>query len=163
MQKNKAGKGPRRARWGRDPPEAAEMLGCLLCRGSSLLVQVSFRLDARQGCAWEDWGSLTVFREGVLLAWKGAAAPSIAQILSIHPKAVFSEAKLPLAFRQLSGKQPLRAGRSLWWASSGSLCAAPLPCQALICIRRKWREESILCSEDPDFHRATSLCYCHQS
>lgn len=140
VQEDKAGKGPRRAGCGGDLQEAAVMLGCLLC---SLLVQVPFRPDAAQGCAGEDWGSLRVFREGVLLSWTGTAAHSIVQTLSMHPK-VSSLRPSCLVLRQPSGKQPLGAGRSLW-ASSGSLCDAPLHCQALLCIRRKWKEESILC------------------
>lgn len=44
------------------------MLGVWFTEASSLLVQVSFRLGAGQGCAGEDWESLRVFRAGFLLA-----------------------------------------------------------------------------------------------
>lgn len=57
-------------------------------------MQVSFRLDAvRDVLGWT--GDPSGFREGVLLAWKGTAAHGIVQILSMNPKAVFPEAKLP--------------------------------------------------------------------
>lgn len=61
----------------------------------SLLLQVSLGPAAAQGCAGEDWGSLRVFRKGLLLAWKEPAAHSIVQTLSMHPKNAFPESKLP--------------------------------------------------------------------
>lgn len=57
-----------------------------------------------------------VFREGLLLAWKGIAAHSIVQILSTHPK-IFSPVRSScVVFWEQVGKQPLSAGRSVWWA-----------------------------------------------
>lgn len=118
-QKNKAGKGPRRAGWGGDLQEAAPIRRCLACRGIHPCLPGAGVIQA--GC-WSGScrGALGtplrgVFqRGGVLLAWKGIAAYSIVQMLSMHPKVFFPMRSSCLFFWGQSGNQPLRAGISAW-------------------------------------------------
>lgn len=164
-QKNKAGKGPKRAGWGGDLQEAAPTRECQACRGiqpclpGAGVVQAgiwdpsdqrtgdpSVWSFSERGCFWPGRG---------LLPTAIVVHNSVVQILFTHPEAFFPMRSSFLVFWEQSGKQPLSAGRS---APPGSFCCpSALPGTAF------HQKENILCYQDPGSWRTVSLCYCHQS